>query len=228
RTFGNLSAEYLANSWLRFNYTLGADYANDERLEACPAECSDVATTGRITEGKLINYEIDHNLTGTANWNLSSDISGTFTAGQNLNSRNYRTFSVVGRTLNEPKPFSVLNTLTRDPPSDFQTVIHNESYFGQVTVDLYKQLFLTAALRNDGSTTFGKENRRAFFPKASASWTFTDFQKIPKVTFGKVRVSYGEAGNEPQPYLTSPTFSGTNLVGGVAQGTGFTPTQGGV
>src|SRR6185503_19096290 len=29
-------------------------------------------------------------------------------------------------------------------------------------------------------------------------------------------------------YLTSPTFSGTNLVGGVAQGTGFTPTQGGV
>ena len=43
-----------------------------------------------------------------------------------------------------------------------------------------------------------------------------------------MRFSYGEAGKEPQPYLTSPTFSGTNLVGGIAQGTGFTPTQGGV
>jgi hypothetical protein len=48
------------------------------------------------------------------------------------------------------------------------------------------------------------------------------------VTFGKLRASYGEAGNEPQPYLTSPTFSGTNLLGGITQGTGFSPTQGGV
>ena len=228
RTFGNLSAEYLANSWLRFNYTLGADYSNDERLEACPAECSDVATTGRITEGKLINYELDHNLTGTANWNVNEDVSGTFTAGQNLNSRNYRTFSVVGRTLIVPKPFSILNTLTRDPPSDFQTVIHNESYFGQLTVDLYKQLYLTGALRSDGSTTFGRDNRRNLFPKASASWTFTEMYKPKFITFGKLRASYGEAGQEPQPYLTSSTFSGTNLVGGITQGTGFTPTQGGI
>lgn len=227
RTFGNVSTEYLANNWLRFNYTLGADYASDERLEGCPAECSDVATSGRITEGKVITYQIDHNLTASANYTLTNDIGGTATVGQNLNSRNYRTFSVVGRTLVVPKPFSILNTLSRDPPSDYQTVVHNESYFGQVTVDLYRQLFITGALRNDGSTTFGKQNRRAFFPKASASWTFTDLYKVPKVTFGKLRISYGEAGNEPQPYLTSPTFSGTNLVGGIAQGTGFSPTQSG-
>lgn len=228
RTFGNFSAEYLANSWLRFNYTLGADYSNDERLEGCPQECSDVATGGRITEGKVINYEIDHNLTGTANWTVNEDVKGTFTAGQNLNSRNYRTMAVVGRTLIVPQPFSLLNTLTRDPPSDFQTVIHNESYFGQLTVDLFDQLYLTGALRNDGSTTFGRDNRRTFFPKASASWTFTNMYKPSFITFGKLRTSYGEAGNEPQPYLTSATFSGTNLLGGITQGTGFTPTQGGV
>jgi TonB-linked SusC/RagA family outer membrane protein len=227
RTFGNISSEYLATNWLRFNYTLGGDYSADERLEGCPAECSDVAAGGRVTEGKLINYQIDHNLTGTANYRVSPDIAGTVTIGQNLNSRNYRTFSVVGRTLVVPQPFSILNTLTRDPPSDYQTVVHNESYFGQVTVDLYNQLYLTGALRNDGSTTFGRENRRSFFPKGSVSWQFTNLWQPAYVTFGKLRMSYGEAGNEPQPYLTSPTFSGTNLVGGIAQGTGFTPTQGG-
>ena len=63
RAFGNINAEYIANSWLKFNYTLGADYSNDERLEGCPAECSDVATGGRITEGKLVDYQLDHNLT---------------------------------------------------------------------------------------------------------------------------------------------------------------------
>lgn len=227
RTFGNVNAAYIANSWLRFNYTLGADYTADERIEGCPAECSDVATGGRITEGKLINYQLDHNLTGTANYHVSNDVSGTVTLGQNLNSRNYRAFSVVGRGLVVPQPFSLLNTLTRDPPSDYQTQVHNESYFGQVTVDLYRQLFLTGALRNDGSTTFGRQNRRSFFPKASVSWNFTELYRPQFATFGKLRMSYGEAGNEPQPYLTSPTFSGTNLVGGVAQGTGFSPTQGG-
>ncbi len=228
RAFGNINAEYIANSWLKFNYTLGADYAQDERLEGCPAECSDVATSGRITEGRLTDYQIDHNLTGTANWHLNPNIAGTFTLGQNLNARNYRTFSVVGRQLIAPQPFSIINTLARDPASDFQTEIHNESYFGQATVDLYSQVFLTGALRDDGSTTFGRDNQRSLFPKASVAWTFTNAYKPKYLTFGKARLSYGQAGQEPQPYLTSSTFSGTNLVGGISQGTGFTPTQSGI
>lgn len=228
RAFGNVNAEYIANGWLKFNYTLGADYSQDERLEGCPAECSDVATGGRITEGRITDYQLDHNLTGTANWHLNQNIQGTVTLGQNLNARNYRTFSVVGRQLIAPQPFSIINTLARDPASDFQTQIHNESYFGQATVDLYSQLFLTGALRDDGSTTFGRENRRSLFPKASAAWTFTNVFKPKGITFGKARMSYGEAGQEPQPYLTSATYSGTNLVGGISQGTGFTPTQSGI
>ncbi|HEY8766107.1 MAG TPA: SusC/RagA family TonB-linked outer membrane protein [Dehalococcoidia bacterium] len=228
RTFGNVNAEYLANDWLKFNYILGTDYSNDERLEGCPAECSDVATGGRVTEGKLVNYLINSNLTGTAKWQASSNFAGTFTLGQALSANNYRTFSVVGRGLIATKPFSVLNTLTRDPPSDYQTQIHDESYFGQATFDLFNQLFLTTAARNDGSTTFGTANRRNWFPKASAAWTFTKAYQPPFIDFGKLRIAYGEAGQEPQPYLTSATFSGTNLVGGIAQGTGFTPTQSGL
>ena len=228
RSLGNIGAEYQALSWLKFNYSLGADYANDERLEGCPQECSDVAAGGRITEGKIVNYQIDHNLTGTANWSLGSSVKGTLTAGQNLNSRNFRVLSQVGRTLIAPQPFSILNTLQRDPPSDYQTQVHQESYFGQGTMDLANQLFLTAALRDDGSTTYSENNRRAMFPKASAAWTWTEMYKPSFITFGKLRTSYGEAGNEPLPYLTSITFSGNTLLGGVAQGTGFTPTQSGL
>ena len=227
RSFGNVTADYQAAEWLKFNYSLGADYTNDERLEGCPAECSDVAAGGRITEGKVINYQIDNSLTGTATHKFSEAVSANLTVGQNLNARNFRTFSVVGRTLIAPTPFSVLNTLTRDPPSDYQTQVHNASVFGQLQLDLINQLFLTGAVRNDCSTTFGKTNRCANFPKASAAWTFTNTYKPPGLTFGKFRFSYGEAGNEPQPYLSSVTFSGTNLVGGIAQGTGFTPTQSG-
>src|SRR6185503_17014662 len=227
RSFGNVSAEYLANNWLKFNYTLGADYSNDERLEACPAECSDVAVGGRVTEGKIVNYQLDHNLTATATYRLFEQLGGTFTIGQNLNARNVRTFSVVGRGLKSPKPFNILNVVSNDPPSDYQTQIHNESYFGQATIDLFDQLYLTAALRNDGSTTFSESNRRSWFPKASAAWTFTNVYKPPFITFGKLRLSYGEAGNEPQPYLTSVVYDATTPIAAIAQGTGLTPTQSG-
>jgi TonB-linked SusC/RagA family outer membrane protein len=227
RSFGNVTADYQALDWLKFNYSLGADYTGDERLEGCPQECSDVAAGGRITEGKITNYIIDNSLTGTATFKFSEAVGANVTAGANLNGRNFRTYSVVGRTLIAPTPFSVLNTLTRDPASDYQTQIHNTSGFGQLQLDLINQLYLTGAVRRDCSTTFGRSNRCAVFPKGSAAWTFTNAYKPPGVTFGKLRFSHGEAGNEPQPYLTSVTFSGTNLVGGIAQGTGFTPTQSG-
>src|SRR5690349_7710988 len=227
RSLGDINASYVATDWLKFDYTLGADVTNDERLEGCPIDCTGAALGGRITEGKVTDYQIDHNLTATATWHLTNHLGGTFTVGQNLNARNFRTFSDVGRGLIAPQPFSILNTLARDPVSDYQYEIHNESYFGQETFDLFDQLYLTAAVRNDGSTTFGNKNRRSWFPKASAAWTFTQLRSIPYLTFGKARLSYGEAGQEPQPYLTSQTFSGTALAGTISQGTGLTPTQSG-
>ncbi|HEY2853802.1 MAG TPA: SusC/RagA family TonB-linked outer membrane protein [Gemmatimonadaceae bacterium] len=225
RSLGDVNASYVANSWLKFDYTLGADVTNDNRLEGCPIDCTGAALGGRITEGRVVDYQIDHNLTGTATWHLGTRLAGTFTAGQNLNSRNFSTFSDVGRGLIAPQPFSILNTLARDPTSDYQYEIHNESYFGQETFDIFDQLYLTAALRNDGSTTFGTGNRRSWFPKGSAAWTFTQLHNVPYLTFGKARISYGEAGQEPQPYLTSQTFSGTALTGTISQGTGLGPTQ---
>jgi hypothetical protein len=220
----------VANSWLKFNYTLGGDYSNDERLEVCPQECSDVAAGGRITEGKLVNYSIDHNLTGTARYQYSENLGGSLTLGQNLNSRNYRTFSTVGRTMIVPGLFSISNTLSRDPSGDYQTQIHDESYFGQASFDLFKQLYLTAALRNDGSSTFGQSTKRNWFPKASVAWNPLQVYQpsmLGFLTSLKLRYSYGQAGQEPAPYLTSVTYNLSGVTPGVTQGTGLTPTQSG-
>lgn len=229
RVFGNVNAEYDANSWLKFNYTLGSDYAADERLEACPQQCTSGVAGGRITEGTVVTHSIDNNLTGTARRTFNENFASTLTLGHALGFRAFRTFSVVGRNLISPRPYNILNTLTRDPPSDYQTEVRSDSYFGQVTVDLFNQIFLTGALRRDGSSTFDRENRYASFPKASAAWTFTNVVNPANfLTFGKLRVSYGEAGQEPQPYLSTNTFSGSSLTGQISQGTGFAPTQSGI
>ena len=227
RVFGNVGAEYLAISWLKFDWTLGADYTSDERVEGCPISSSDVCNGGRVIEGKVVNYQIDHNLTGTAQFTVNPRVSGTLTLGQNLSSQNTRNLFAVGRGLVAPSPYKLSNTVARDLPVDNEVVIHRESYFGQVTFDLYDQVYLTASLRNDGFSNFGRLSRRAWFPKASAAWTFTKMLgERPWLTFGKVRLAYGEAGTEPPPYVTSLTYF-SQIFGGIAQGTGVTPTQNG-
>jgi TonB-linked SusC/RagA family outer membrane protein len=227
RVYGNVNAEYLPLSWLRINYTLGADYSTDERLEGLPVSSSSF-TDGRVVEGKIVNYQIDHNLTATANFTINPDLAGTFTLGQNLDTRNNRQLGGVGRTLIAPQPFRLSNTVTRDLPLDNETVIHDASWFGQATFDFHDQLHLTAALRNDGSSTFGRQNLRSWFPKGSVAWEFTKaIGQRPWLTYGKLRAAYGEAGVEPVPYLTSQNYV-SDIVGGIAQGTGNTPTQNGI
>jgi outer membrane receptor protein involved in Fe transport len=228
RVFGNVFAEYGIASWLTLTSSLGADYASDARLEGCPAECSGSATGGRVIKGTLASYEIDHSLAGTARWSRGDELYGAFTLGQNLNARRVRTLSSVGRGLSAPRSFSILNTLAHDAPSDYETEAHGESYFGQANITLFNQLLLSGALRNDGSTTFGADAPRQWFPKATAVWQFSEHLGLSALRVGRVRASYGEAGLEPDPYLTSQAFTASTLQGGVVPGTGLTPTQNGL
>jgi TonB-linked SusC/RagA family outer membrane protein len=229
RVFGNVNADWAATSWLSFAYNLGADYSNDERLEGQPLSSTGASTAGRVTEGKLVNYQINHNLTGTANYRVSDNLAGTVTLGQSLNARNFRQLGTVGRVLVGPEPFKLQNTVQRDPPIDAEQNVHTESYFGQATLDLYDQLYLTAALRNDGSSSYSANNRRSWFPKASVAWEFTKaLGQSSALTYGKLRVAYGEAGQEPSPYLTSSTYQSNVPLSGITQGTGNLPVQNGL
>jgi TonB-dependent SusC/RagA subfamily outer membrane receptor len=100
RTFGGINAEFNAISWLRFNYTLGVDYANDERTQGYPWSNSNTTVTGTngvggVNAGYITTTQIDHNLTATATYKVNPSWTGSITVGQNLNSQKYQTRQVV-------------------------------------------------------------------------------------------------------------------------------------
>ncbi len=208
RAYGNVNAEYQPLSWLQFRYTFGADYYTDSRLEAQPPSSSNFPT-GQLLRADFTNYQWDHNLVGTANWTLNPNVEGTLTLGQNLNSRTFRQLYVTGRNwIATEDPLQLDNTIDQEP-DEYESVVHTESYFGQATFDLYNQLFLTAAVRNDGFSSFAQSDRRHWFPKFSAAWTFTEALKMDNswLEYGKLRGAWGVAGREPGVYVTLPTFS---------------------
>ena len=229
RVFGNVSLQYLPTPWLRFDYTLGVDYSGDDRLQGQPQTSSNIPDPlGQVVKVNLVNQQWDHNLTGTATYKLSPTLGGSFTLGQNLNTRSVRQIGGVGNALLAPEPFTLTNTASQLPPIDNETKVRIEGYFGQGTLDIDDQLFLKAGLRYDGASTFAQDNLRSWYPSASAAWQFT--KKTGdlggKLTYGKLRAAYGEVGTQPNPYLTVFTF----LSGGTFQdgwGDNLTASQGG-
>jgi TonB-linked SusC/RagA family outer membrane protein len=226
RTTANFNADYQAALWLKISYTLGGDYYGDTQMTGYALSASDFPK-GRVQRTTAERLQIDHNLVATATHTFSDNFAGTFTLGQNLNSRRVRDLSVTGSDLIAPQPFAVNNTVTQASSEGLST-IHTESYFGQVTTDLYNQLYLTAALRNDGFSTFGQANPRAYYPKASAAWTFTNLfnpNQSGLFSFGKARLSYGETGKEPGVYSTNTVLGSGSFGSGYGDAT--KATQGG-
>ena len=213
RTIGNVNADWTPLGWLKVQETLGADYFGDTRLTGDPFTASE-APRGRVLRGDLMHLQIDQNLVATATHSFSDQFAGTLTLGQNLNTRRANESAQTGNNLIAPAPFAMNNTVTQRVIESIYT-IHTESFFGQATADLFKQLYLTAALRNDGFSTFGQSNPRAWYPKASAAWTFTNFlgnaEHKGLLSYGKVRAAYGETGKEPNVYSTLTLRSSGNF-----------------
>ncbi len=106
--------------------------------------------------------------------------------------------------------------------SSWQYENRNLSYFARVNYDFKDRYLVSFTARRDGSTSFGKNNKFAFFPSASLGWVVSNegFFNSNFVSFLKIRGSYGAVGNdniEPQfsKISTFPkyTFDG-NIVSG--------------
>ncbi len=204
RTFGNLNADYSPNDWLTFRETLGADYYADERLEAL-ALTSSSFPQGQVTRLDIVNLILDQNLLATATKTFSQNLAASLTLGNNLNSKHYKQLNNKGSVLIAPEPYQLNNTIPSNlQDNEFESLIHTQSYFAQGTLDLFNQLFLTAAARNDGSSTFGASQKRHWFPKASMAWNFTEKLGTFGGLFpsGKMRLAYGETGQIPPVYST--------------------------
>lgn len=72
------------------------------------------------------------------------------------------------------------------------------SFYGRVTYDYAGKYLLAATLRRDGSSLFSPDYQWGTFPSVSAGWVFTNedfFESSSKLTYGKLRASWGQNGS---------------------------------
>ncbi len=73
------------------------------------------------------------------------------------------------------------------------------SFFGRANATISDRYLISGSIRADGSSRFGKENRYGYFPAISLGWIMSDepaFAGLQRLADVKLRVSYGETGNQ--------------------------------
>jgi len=91
-----------------------------------------------------------------------------------------------------------------------------QSYFGRAIVNYKDKYLLTATIRADGSTKFGKNNEYGYFPSVGLAWNASQEDFLTGVEFInnlKLRASWGKTGNQEFPSGASLSRYGITSTG---------------
>ncbi|MEO6135502.1 MAG: TonB-dependent receptor [Ginsengibacter sp.] len=90
-------------------------------------------------------------------------------------------------------------------PSSYKSQNQLQSYFGIVRYSFKDRYLFSTILRADGSSKFPK-NQWGYFPYVSFGWKINEekfFQSVHDISTLKLRLSYGQTGNESVPAYSS-------------------------
>lgn len=102
------------------------------------------------------------------------------------------------------------------------------SFFGRFNYSYDSRYSISATVRSDGSSKFGKGNQWGFFPSAAASWTISNerFMENSKTWLDnlKLRYTFGTAGNNNIPSGVNTMLFSANTTTWISQGNTYWAT----
>ncbi|MDX1624705.1 MAG: TonB-dependent receptor plug domain-containing protein, partial [Gemmatimonadota bacterium] len=169
RVYGNVEVEYQPLPWLDLTYTLGSDFWSDDRRALWP-KSSSTFPQGKLIRAELDEWIVDSNLLATVSGDVTEDISGSLTIGQNLNHQEFERYQVDA--FNQITGTDQLDFSIDREPDEFGSEVRTDGVFAQANVELWDQLFVNGGVRGDKASTFGEEER-FWYTNGSVAWEFT-------------------------------------------------------
>ena len=158
--------------------------------------------------------------------NVIGDLGGAITFGGNLMHTKKSGLSASASNLVIPDKFSVNNGDQKPSVGESFSQKKINSLYGTAQLNYGGWIFLDATLRNDWTSTLAAANRSFMYPSLSLSYVFTDMMdKLSGSTpdwlsFGKLRASYAEVGNDMSPYQLYNIYNtGTSAHAGMTAST---------
>jgi TonB-linked SusC/RagA family outer membrane protein len=202
RTISDVQIKLKPFKGLNIDYILGLDNFSQEGRNYIkrPAYSAGFEGTGYVSN-VLVNTSLinnDVNISYQTNFNKFSSLTS---AGFNHQYQKITGVATDGRDL--LNGITTINAATASTISTRYTDDQRQVFGGYVqqTFGYDNLVFVTAAGRIDGSTSFPKDTRTYFYPKVSGTFNFSDAKfwsnsGISKIiNSGRLRASWGQAGN---------------------------------
>lgn len=159
-----------------------------------------------------------HHVNAVAGWSLENSKDGS---NYTLAATHFPNNSIEGFSMNQVKMTDASVSLSME-----DRLI---SYFVRAEYGYDDRYLMTASLRRDGSSRFGKERRWGTFPAISAAWRASNeafWKKEWVVNQAKLRISYGTNGSNAIPLNAAMGMMGiSNYSQGGTVITGYVPTS---
>ena len=200
RVLGNVYAQYDIAKGLSYRLSLGTDINSFQRDYYRPStlEIRDrkgaSTPTGFSRSQNFVNWLVEN----TLNYNRSFGLH-TVSALAGFSSQKDRRVANELTATNFPN--DLVQTLNAGQVSSGSSDVQEWSllsYIGRVQYDYNGKYLLSAAIRADGSSRFGRNNRYGSFPSVSAGWNVSQEPFLKSVSWLsdlKLRASYGLTGN---------------------------------
>ena len=202
RFIGSGTVNWRPQSWLGVRVVGGADFTNRVdtdlcRRDQCP-QINATYTSGFKQDNRTTFFDYTVNADATASFVLNPTLTSRSTAGvqyvKNVFDRN-------GAFAENLAPGGTTVTAGSIPQAD-------ESSARTVTVGAFVEqqfgfkgrLFVTAGLRTDKNSAFGKNFNAVYYPKLGVSWVVSDEPFFPKwswVNSVRLRGAFGASGVQP-------------------------------
>ncbi len=106
-------------------------------------------------------------------------------------------------------------TLVDNPPSGWARINELQSFFGRANYSYKGKYMLTATVRADGSSKFGKNNKYGVFPSFAAGWRISEESFMESLPFNnlKLRAGWGQTGNQEIPSKITQALYTTRVSG---------------
>src|SRR5436190_983044 len=211
RVISNLGLKLKPFKGFTIDYTLGIDnYAQNGTTYMPPfaynvntaffggAASLDPTLNGYTSTGNNYFFQINNELNATYQFNINPNIGSTTQVGYSVQYEKNRYALVQGRGL-APIVQTVAGASTVLPSVDDRSELSVSGAYLQQNFKFRNQFFITGAVRLDGSSVFGENERNQVYVKANGSYIVSESgfwkESLPWWNFLKLRVAYGQSGN---------------------------------
>jgi TonB-linked SusC/RagA family outer membrane protein len=233
RFTGSFTVKFDPFPWMSHRLAVGTDFTQEKNEELLPYQTNDTLRYfwGASADGwkfqqrrEIVYNSFDYN--GTLTFDVTPRLNSSTSFGAQYYTKYFSTISAEGDFF----PLPGLETISSASqwPVTYDDYLNNNTlgFYGQEQFGWQNRLFLTASVRVDNNSAFGKDVKWVTYPRASLSWVLNEepFFKdhVPAfISTFRLRASYGQSGEAPDAFTALRTFNpipGPNGSGAVTPG----------